>query len=247
MVLNLSKLSVCNLGNLFQKQPSNIEKNSFAALMVEPIFDYQFRLILIGDSTVGKSSLLKYFTDGKFFDISDPTVGVDFFARLIEVADGTRIKLQLWDTAGQERFRSITRSYYRNSVGALVVFDITNKKSLEHIPMWIMEAKRHIQPHQAVFVLVGTKIDIEDEREVKTEDAQTLADFYGIKYIETSALRGINVEESFRIITQEIYDKVQSGEFKMADDWDGIKAGFARSHHGYSLVEAEPTKSGFCC
>lgn len=70
MVLNLSKLSVCNLGNLFQKQPSNIEKNSFAALMVEPIFDYQFRLILIGDSTVGKSSLLKYFTDGKFFDVS---------------------------------------------------------------------------------------------------------------------------------------------------------------------------------
>ncbi|MPC36951.1 Ras-related protein Rab-39B [Portunus trituberculatus] len=138
--------------------------------MVEPIFDYQFRLILIGDSTVGKSSLLKYFTDGKFFEvggggcdgglcfqISDPTVGVDFFARLIEVSDGTRIKLQLWDTAGQERFRSITRTYYRNSVGALVVFDVCNKKSLEHVPMWIMEAKRHIEPHKAVFILVGTK------------------------------------------------------------------------------------------
>ncbi|XP_045128976.1 ras-related protein Rab-39B-like isoform X2 [Portunus trituberculatus] len=177
--------------------------------MVEPIFDYQFRLILIGDSTVGKSSLLKYFTDGKFFEISDPTVGVDFFARLIEVSDGTRIKLQLWDTAGQERFRSITRTYYRNSVGALVVFDVCNKKSLEHVPMWIMEAKRHIEPHKAVFILVGTKIDMEDEREVRREDAAALAKFYNISYIETSSMRGVNVEEAFRTITQEVYDKLE--------------------------------------
>ncbi len=77
----------------------------YCSTMVEPIFDYQFRLILIGDSTVGKSSLLKYFTDGKFAEVCDPTVGVDFFARLIEVKQGVRVKLQLWDTAGQERFR----------------------------------------------------------------------------------------------------------------------------------------------
>ncbi|XP_071537367.1 ras-related protein Rab-39B [Panulirus ornatus] len=215
--------------------------------MVEPIFDYQFRLILIGDSTVGKSSLLKYFTDGKFFEISDPTVGVDFFARLIEVRDGTRIKLQLWDTAGQERFRSITRTYYRNSVGALVVFDVCNKKSLEHVPMWIMEAKRHIEPHKAVFILVGTKIDMEDEREVRKEDAMSLANFYNISYVETSAMKGINVEEAFRTITQEVYDKVQSGEFKIEDGWDGIKTGYSRPNPSYSLMEAEPEKSGFCC
>ncbi|XP_068206799.1 ras-related protein Rab-39B [Palaemon carinicauda] len=215
--------------------------------MVEPIFDYQFRLILIGDSTVGKSSLLKYFTDGKFFEISDPTVGVDFFARLIEVSDGTRIKLQLWDTAGQERFRSITRSYYRNSVGALVVFDVCNKKSLEHVPMWIMEAKRHIEPHKSVFILVGTKIDMEEEREVKSEDALSLANFYNIKYIETSSVKGINVEEAFRSITQEVYDKVQNGEFKIEEGWDGIKSGYSRPNHSYNIMEAEPEKSGFCC
>lgn len=81
--------------------------------MVEPIFDYQFRLILIGDSTVGKSSLLRYFTDGKFDDLVDPTVGVDFFARLIEVRPGIRVKLQLWDTAGQERFRYVYSVYVR--------------------------------------------------------------------------------------------------------------------------------------
>ncbi len=101
---------------------------------VDPIFDYQFRLILIGDSTVGKSSLLRHFTDGTFAEVSDPTVGVDFFARVVRVDDGTRIKLQLWDTAGQERFRSITKSYYRNSVGALLVYDIGNADSFRHIP-----------------------------------------------------------------------------------------------------------------
>jgi len=87
--------------------------------MVEPIFDYQFRLILIGDSTVGKSSLLKYFTDGKFSDLCDPTVGVDFFARLIEVKNGIRVKLQLWDTAGQERFRFVQiTQFIRKSLDA---------------------------------------------------------------------------------------------------------------------------------
>ena len=82
-------------------------------MLIDPFFEYQFRVILIGDSGVGKSSLLRCFTDGTFFEVSDPTVGVDFFARVLKVADGTPIKLQLWDTAGHERFRSITKSYYR--------------------------------------------------------------------------------------------------------------------------------------
>nr|XP_050028350.1 ras-related protein Rab-39B-like [Dermacentor andersoni] len=119
--------------------------------MVEPIFDYQFRLILIGDSTVGKSTLLKAFTDGKFHDVCDPTVGVDFFARLIEVKKDVRVKLQLWDTAGQERFRSITRSYYRNSVGALLLYDITRRASFEHLVDWLFEVKRHIEPHKVIY------------------------------------------------------------------------------------------------
>ncbi|KAF2365174.1 Small GTP-binding protein domain [Trinorchestia longiramus] len=219
--------------------------------MVEPIFDYQFRLILIGDTTVGKSSLLRYFTDGKFFEVSDPTVGVDFFARLVQVADGTRIKLQLWDTAGQERFRSITRSYYRNSVGALVVFDVCNKRSLEHVPMWIMEAKRHIAPHQAVFVLVGTKSDLLEQREVRRQDAEALAQFYGIKYVETSAYSGSNVEEAFTSITQEVFDKVQSGELGTEEGWDGIKSGYGRlgedRGNACTLLEGEPERSSFCC
>lgn len=218
--------------------------------MVEPIFDYQFRLILIGDSTVGKSSLLKYFTDGKFAEISDPTVGVDFFARLIEVRDGTRIKLQLWDTAGQERFRSITKSYYRNSVGVLLVYDICNRASFEHIPLWMMEAKRHIEPHRPVFALVGCKLDLIRSgavKEVTEDEVKAFASQHDLYHIETSARTGLNVEEAFAAVTQEVYNRIQSGEYKVEDGWDGIKTGFARpGGFDFNLVEAEPAKSSCC-
>ncbi|VEN47155.1 unnamed protein product [Callosobruchus maculatus] len=118
--------------------------------------------------------------------LSDPTVGVDFFARLIEVKDGTRIKLQLWDTAGQERFRSITKSYYRNSVGALLVYDICNRSSFEHIPQWMTEARRHIEPHRPVFALVGCKLDLVangGQREVSKEEAKHFAGIFDYKSI----------------------------------------------------------------
>lgn len=218
--------------------------------MVDPIFDYQFRLILIGDSTVGKSSLLRYFSDGKFAEVSDPTVGVDFFARLVSVRGGARVKLQLWDTAGQERFRSITKSYYRNSVGAVLAYDICNMESYKHIPVWLMEAKRHIEPHQATFLLVGCKKDLAaTDREVPRDTAQALADYHGIPFLETSAKSGENVEEAFSLISQTIYDKVQRGEYQVEEGWDGIKPGFLQRAGGGGqggLVEAQPT-SGGCC
>ncbi|XP_031627799.1 ras-related protein Rab-39B [Contarinia nasturtii] len=220
--------------------------------MVEPIFDYQFRLILIGDSTVGKSSLLKYFTDGRFAELSDPTVGVDFFARIIEVKDGTRIKLQLWDTAGQERFRSITKSYYRNSVGVLLVYDITNHASFEHIPLWMMEAKRHIEPHRPVFALTGCKLDLVSNgarREVSRDEAKAFAEQNGLFFVETSARTGVNVEEVFNMVTNEVYARIQSGEYKIEEGWDGIKpsALFGRPNSlDFNLVVAEPEKSTCC-
>ncbi|XP_023221381.1 ras-related protein rab-39 [Centruroides vittatus] len=214
--------------------------------MVEPIFDYQFRLVLIGDSTVGKSTLLKTFTEGKFAEVSDPTVGVDFFARLVEVKSGVRVKMQLWDTAGQERFRSITRSYYRNSVGALLVYDITRRSSFEHLVDWLFEARHHIEPQKAVFQVVGCKVDMEHLREIPTDEGKAFADFYGVKFIETSAKTGYNVEEAFAMIAQEIYSKIETGEFKVEDGWDGIKTGFARPRSNVHLMEAEP-EGGGCC
>lgn len=175
---------------------------------------------------------------------------MDFFARLIEVKDGTRIKLQLWDTAGQERFRSITKSYYRNSVGALLVYDICNRASFEHLPQWMQEAKRHIEPHRPVFALVGCKLDLINnggQREVSKEEAKQFADNNGLIHIETSAKNGMNVEEAFRSVTQEVYNRIQTGEYKVEDGWDGIKTGFNRPNGiDFNLVEAEPARSSCC-
>jgi len=219
--------------------------------MVDPTFDYQFRLILIGDSTVGKSSLLKAFAEGKFAEVSDPTVGVDFFARLVQVRDGTRVKLQLWDTAGQERFRSITKSYYRNSVGAVLAYDICNRESYTHIPEWLVEAQRHIAPHQATLLLVGCKQDLASQgmREVSVQEAQDFANHHGIPFLETSAKTSLNVEEAFTVISQNIYDKVRNGEYRIEDGWDGIKTGyFQRSNilGRPGLVEAQAHHSSCC-
>ncbi|KAG8201316.1 hypothetical protein JTE90_016795 [Oedothorax gibbosus] len=214
--------------------------------MVEPIFDYQFRIIVVGDSTVGKSALLRSFTEGKFTEICEPTVGVDFFARLIEVQDGVRLKLQLWDTAGQERFRTITWSYYRNSVGALLLYDITRRSSFEHLVEWLFEARRHIEPGRAVFEVVACKVDLESTRVVSTEEGKAFADSYGLSFIETSAKTGFNLEKTFVNLSQEIYDKVQCGELKVQDGWDGIKKGFSRSENTVHLLEAEAERDRCC-
>lgn len=135
---------------------------------------------------------------------------------------------------GQERFRSITKSYYRNSIGVLLVYDITNHASFEHIPLWMMEAKRHIEPHRPVFALIGCKADLVANgvrREVTTEEARAFAEQHQLHFIETSSRTGVNVREAFTAVTQEIYNRIQSGEYKIEDGYDGIKQGKAKLHH----------------
>jgi len=194
------------------------------------MYAYQFRLIVVGDSTVGKSSLLRYFCDGKFADDSDPTVGVDFYARIVEIKPSVRVKLQIWDTAGQERFRSITRSYYRNSVGALLLYDTTNYDSFEHVNDWLQEAKKQIEPHQSVFILVGTKQDKEHLREVPVEQAQQFADYHNLLFLETSSKTGFNVEKTFIQLATKIYELLEEGKFRIQEGWDGIKSGYMQSN-----------------
>uniref|UniRef100_UPI00398F2F81 ras-related protein Rab-39B-like n=1 Tax=Pristiophorus japonicus TaxID=55135 RepID=UPI00398F2F81 len=193
---------------------------------MDGMWQYQFRIILLGDSTVGKSSILKRFTDGTFSEVQDPTVGVDFYARLLEIEPGCRIKLQLWDTAGQERFRSITRSYYRNSVGGLLMFDVTNRKSFENIREWLNEVNAHVFPNKTIFVLVGHKSDLTDERDVSSEEAERLAEALGLSYIETSAKNNSNVDQAFIKLTECIYESMKVGEIALEDGWDGVKRGF---------------------
>uniref|UniRef100_A0A0N5BGY2 Ras-related protein Rab-39B n=1 Tax=Strongyloides papillosus TaxID=174720 RepID=A0A0N5BGY2_STREA len=203
-------------------------------------FYYQFRIILIGDSTVGKSSLLKYFSDGRFAEISDPTVGVDFYTRIVTLENGLRIKLQLWDTAGQEKFKSITRSYYRNSVGVIIAYDIQQRQSFENVEKWLVEAQDNVGgpfPDNCVFQLVGHKSDLHSQREVMYEEGSCFAKYHDMKFIETSACTGENVEECFLMITREIYKRFEKGELQLTDGWDGIKSAQLIGYDAISLCE----------
>eukprot|EP00339_Tiarina_fusa_P015715 CAMPEP_0117038320 /NCGR_PEP_ID=MMETSP0472-20121206/26971_1 /TAXON_ID=693140 ORGANISM="Tiarina fusus, Strain LIS" /NCGR_SAMPLE_ID=MMETSP0472 /ASSEMBLY_ACC=CAM_ASM_000603 /LENGTH=211 /DNA_ID=CAMNT_0004748513 /DNA_START=71 /DNA_END=706 /DNA_ORIENTATION=+ len=168
----------------------------------KPAYDYLIKLLLIGDSGVGKSCLLLRFSDDSFTPSFITTIGIDFKIRTIEL-DGRRIKLQIWDTAGQERFRTITTAYYRGAMGILLVYDVTDDKSFGNIRNWI----RNIEQHATESVnkmLIGNKCDMVDKKVIETERGQQLADEYSIKFMETSAKNSINVDLAFITLAQDI-------------------------------------------
>jgi Ras-related protein Rab-2A len=168
-----------------------------------------FKYIVIGDSGVGKSCLLLQFTDKRFESLHDLTIGVEFGARVISV-NGSEVKLQIWDTAGQESFRSITRSYYRGAVGALVVFDVTKRETFEHVQMWLDDAMTNCYTPITV-MLVGNKIDLENQRVVSKDEAEEYAKKKGIAYIEASAKTAENVDSAFIQTAHTIFKKVSEG------------------------------------
>ncbi|NWR94881.1 RB39B protein, partial [Furnarius figulus] len=191
---------------------------------MEPRWHYQFRVIMLGDSTVGKSSLLRRYTEGVFLDAVNQTVGVDFYVQFVELEPGLRVKLQFWDTAGQERFRSVTRSYYRNSAGAMLLFDLTSRASFESVRRWHREVTDTVQPSRLVFLLVGHKSDLCGQRCVGHREAQRLAASLGAQYVETSAKDASNVALAFQMLTVAIYQALRSGRLAATETWDGIKS-----------------------
>eukprot|EP01095_Lingulamoeba_sp_RSL-Kostka_P011627 TRINITY_DN448_c0_g1_i1.p1 TRINITY_DN448_c0_g1~~TRINITY_DN448_c0_g1_i1.p1 ORF type:complete len:220 (-),score=87.57 TRINITY_DN448_c0_g1_i1:218-877(-) len=166
-------------------------------------YDYLFKVVLIGDSGVGKSNLLSRFTRNEFNLESKSTIGVEFATRSIAV-DSKTIKAQIWDTAGQERYRAITSAYYRGAVGALLVYDISKQITFENVERWLNELRDHADS-SIVIMLVGNKNDLRHLRAVSTEEAQQFAERHGLSFIETSALESTNVEEAFQTILTEIY------------------------------------------
>ncbi|EMP27244.1 Ras-related protein Rab-8B [Chelonia mydas] len=157
-------------------------------------YDYLFKLLLIGDSGVGKTCLLFRFSEDAFNTTFISTIGIDFKIRTIEL-DGKKIKLQIWDTAGQERFRTITTAYYRGAMGIMLVYDITNEKSFDNIKNWIRNIEEHASSDVERMIL-GNKCDMNEKRQVSKEKGEKLAIDYGIKFLETSAKSSINVEEN---------------------------------------------------
>jgi len=179
-------------------------------------YDYLIKLLLIGDSGVGKSCLLLRFSDDSFTPSFITTIGIDFKIRTIEL-DGKRIKLQIWDTAGQERFRTITTAYYRGAMGILLVYDVTDEKSFGNIRNWI----RNIEQHATESVnkmLIGNKCDMVDKKVIDTARGKALSEEYGIKFLETSAKTGQNVEEAFITLAKDIKKRLIDSAEKTQSD-----------------------------
>lgn len=202
-------------------------------------FAYLFKYIIIGDTGVGKSCLLLQFTDKRFRNDHDLTIGVEFGARMVSVG-GKDIKLQIWDTAGQESFRSITRSYYRGAAGALLVYDITRKDTFAHLATWLEEARQNGNPAMTI-MLVGNKTDLESRRMVSTEEGRRFAENNGLLFLEASAKTATNVEEAFVKTAEAIHHKIEAGECDLSAELSGIKVG--------ALAASNPRKEkpGSCC
>jgi len=176
--------------------------------MANDEYDFLFKVVLIGDSGVGKSNLLSRFTRNEFNLDSKSTIGVEFATRSIQV-DSKTIKAQIWDTAGQERYRAITSAYYRGAVGALLVYDISKHSTYENVTRWLKELRDHADAN-IVIMLVGNKSDLRLLRAVPTEEAKQFASENNLSFIETSALDASNVELAFQNILTEIYRIVSS-------------------------------------
>jgi len=185
-------------------------------------FAYLFKLVIIGDTGVGKSCLLLRFTDQNWRRDHQLTIGVEFAARNIDIA-GTMVKLQIWDTAGQEAFRSITSAYYRGATGGLVVYDVTRKHSFANVAVWLDEVRRKTAP-DTVLMLVGNKTDL-GKREVSYEEGQRFAAWHGLLFQEASAKSGEGVDEVFGLIAKRILDNINTGVFPHEDSTRGIKVG----------------------
>ncbi len=165
-----------------------------------------YKVLLLGDSTVGKTCFLMKYTDKTFQDIHMATIGLDYRLRSMKLKSGKSIKLQIWDTAGQDRFRAITKNYYKGSHGIILIYDITNTQSFENVKTWVNQIREEASSNVIIYI-AGNKVDMEDERKVDRDDGEKLAEELGFPFVETSAKNGININETFEDLVERI-DKV---------------------------------------
>jgi small GTP-binding protein len=169
-----------------------------------------FKIVVVGASGVGKTAIVSQLVNKTFKDVAIPTIGVEFKSYSLQ-ADNETIKLQIWDTAGQERFRSVSKAYFRNAVGAVLVFDLTQKPSFDQLNVWINDLNTLCAPN-AVTILVGNKSDLADDRAVTESEVQETSKRYGLDYLETSAKTGDNIAETFARLGQAVLRQVKAGK-----------------------------------
>ena len=178
--------------------------------MSDTFYDYTLKFIVIGESSVGKSNILLQFTDQRFEQTHDVTIGVEFGTKIVSYED-TIYNIQIWDTAGQETYKAITKSYYRGAIGCLLVYDITNRETFDEVSKWLTDIKES-NPYNTNIILIGNKLDLEDYRQVSYEEGKKFADDNKIEFIETSAKTGANVGSSFINMVKNIDIKIKNGE-----------------------------------
>ncbi len=168
--------------------------------------EFSYKILLLGDSTVGKTCFLKRFTDGTFQDAYLSTIGYDFKFKNLTLKNGKEVRIQVWDTAGQERFRTISRAYYKGAHGVILMYDVTNQKTFNNIKRWLEEIKKEAS-NRICLLLIANKIDMKEERIVSIEDGENLAKDNDLQIIEASAKEDINVSEAFQKIAEDIVIK----------------------------------------
>ena len=181
------------------------------------------KFILIGNSGVGKSCMLFQFIEDKFKNGIEPTIGIEFGTKIMDIKDKI-VRLQIWDSAGQENYRSITRSYYRNTICAFLVYDTTSRKSFEDIKIWLEEAKTYGNSSM-YFVLIGNKCDLKNEREVPLVDGETFANENNMIFFETSAKENVNVFKAFETVVDAIVNDIKKGKIDPYNESLGVKVG----------------------
>ena len=170
--------------------------------------DVIYKVLLLGDSTVGKTCFLIKYTDKTFQDVHMATIGLDYRLKNMTLKSGKNVKLQIWDTAGQDRFRAITKNYYKGANGIILIYDVTNPQTFDNVKGWISQIREEANQNVLIYI-VGNKIDMKEERKIKTEDGEKLAGDYGFPFVETSAKEGININETFEDLVEKI-DSVYS-------------------------------------
>ena len=189
--------------------------------------EFLYKILLLGDSSVGKTCFLMRYTDNTFQEIHMSTIGLDYKLKNVQLDDGKIVKIQIWDTAGQDRFRSITKNYYKGAHGIILIYDVTSRKTFENIKNWVSQIKEEVS-NKVTIILVGNKIDDEPNRKVTTQEGENMAKECELDFFETSAKSGANIDSTFNELvkkTVEKYNKVDDKGDKLNNKKSGNKKG----------------------
>lgn len=205
-------------------------------------YDIIFKIIIVGDTGVGKTNILKRYLENKFDQNSKSTIGVEFGTKNIKLNDKV-IKAQIWDTAGQERYRSITSAYYRGAQGAFVVYDITRKETFDSIDKWVSDLKNN-GDEKIIIHLIGNKTDLEDKREIKIEEGQEKAKENSVPFLETSALNANNIEKAFIEMLNDIYATYKT---ELDEESEGENDDESKKKSAVDLNTVTRVEKSSCC